>query len=97
MPEFIFKYECLTTSAGDVDVEFDVDFDVVSDETGTEYDWWPVGKVTVTSYDEDGNELVSTFADLNHPFVTEICRLCNRDIVEKCHDVHIDNNDYDNF
>jgi hypothetical protein len=93
MSEFTFKIECLTTSAGDVDVEFDVDFDVVSDESGTEYDWYSTSSVIVTSYGEDA-DLVATFADLSFPFVQEIFSLCNQQIIEKCNDIHIDNNDF---
>lgn len=94
MSEFTYTHECLTTSAGDVDVAFDVDFDVVSDETGIEYDWYPSGKVKVIAYDDDGNELVSTFANLSHSFVTEILDLVNPYVLEKCRDNHIDNNDF---
>lgn len=83
---FRFEDESFRTTIGTIDFAFDVEYDIVSDETGTEYDWYPDGDVSVTIYDEDGNIVSEKDLEPSDPLVQEIFKHYNRQIVEQCHD-----------
>lgn len=84
MSEFTFSWECLETSIGTVDVTFDVEFEKVSDESGSEIDWNPSSPINVQLFDEDG-EIVREFeTKYNEPLYGEILKLCEDWVLDEC-------------
>lgn len=84
----MFRFECqdFESSIGTIDVEFDVEYDIISDETGTEYDWYADSSIGVTVYDDDGNVTAELLLKPEDSLSQEILKHYNRHIVDLCHD-----------
>lgn len=83
---FNFSMDAFESSIGLIDFAFDVEYDIVSDETGTEYDWYADGPVSVTLWGDDGEIEAEMEYDPNDPVAQEILKHYNRHIVDLCHD-----------
>lgn len=83
---FVYQDECFDCSIGTIDFSFEVEYDIVSDETGTEYDWYADSKIAITVYDDDGNVTREEEIEFNTPVAQEIFAHYNRYIVDQCRD-----------
>ena len=83
---FNFSMDAFESSIGLIDFEFDVEYDIISDETGTEYDWYADSSIGVTVYDDDGNVTAELLLKSEDPLSQEIFKHYNRHIVDLCHD-----------
>ena len=83
---FNFAVQDFRTTIGTVDFEFDVEYDVVSDETGTEYDWYADTKLAITVYDDNGEVVREEEIDPTDPLAQEILNHHKQHIVENCRD-----------
>jgi len=85
---FNFSMDAFESSIGLIDFEFDVGYDVVSDESGTEYDWYSDSSIGVTVYNDDGDVTAELLLKPTDDLAKEIFKEFNRQIVEQCHDDH---------
>ena len=83
---FVYEIECFDSSIGTIDCSFEVQYDIVSDETGTEYDWYADTNLAITVYDDNGDVAREEEIEPTAPLAQEIFAHYNRYIVDQCRD-----------
>lgn len=83
---FVYEIECFDSSIGTIDCSFEVGYDIVSDETGTEYDWYADTKLAITVYDDNGEVVREEEIEPTDPLAQEILNHHKQHIVENCRD-----------
>lgn len=86
MEAFTFTCEQIETSIGLVDVHFDVQFEIISDETGEECDWQPDHTINASFWNFDGGENTDIVIKHGEPLYYEILRLCEDAIIDECYE-----------
>ena len=83
---FVYEIECFDSSIVTIDCSFEVGYDIVSDESGTEYDWYADTKLAITVYDDNGEVVREEEIDPTDPLAQEIFNHHKQHIVENCRD-----------
>ena len=83
---FVYEIECFDSSIGTIDCSFEVGYDIVSDESGTEYDWYADTNLAITGYDDNGDVAREEEIEPTAPLAQEIFAHYKQHIVENCRD-----------
>lgn len=86
MEAFTFTHEYVETSIGAMDVEFDVQFQIISDETGKECEWEPDHTIKATLFDDWDGSPTDLVIKYGEPLFQEILDLCRDAILDECYE-----------
>lgn len=86
MEAFTFRCEQIETSIGLVEVYFDVQFEIISDETGKECEWEPDHTIHASLWNDEGGENTDLIIKHGEPLYYEILKLCEDAIIDECYE-----------
>ena len=85
MEAFTFQHDQIETTIGLIDVYFDVQFQIIKDETGKECEWEPDHTLYASLWNEDG-ENTDFLIKHGEPLYYEVLKLCNDAIIDECYE-----------
>jgi hypothetical protein len=85
MEAFTFEHDQIETTIGLIDVYFDVQFQIIEDETGKECEWEPDHTLHASLWNEDG-ENTDLLIKHGEPLYYEVLKKCNDAIIDECYE-----------
>ena len=86
MEAFTFRCEQIETSIGLVEVYFDVQFEIISDETGKECEWESDHTIHASLWNDEGGENTDLIIKHGEPLYYEILSACEDAIIDECYE-----------